>query len=248
MEKPRAALFDLDDTLAETFQPPSAEMLDRLVRLRALMPVAIITGRDFARVEPGFLPVISAGAVAGSLFIMPESAALCLGWDGTQWAEEYSFDLTDEQRSHIRNAVQESLEETHALEGLPVFGEQFIEKRGQVAFAALGFEVPTDLKYTWDPEHTRRRTLQHAIAAKLPEFDVFLGGATSIDITHKGVNKAHGVRWLSARLQLPTSSMLYVGDALYPGGNDTVVLETGVPTRQTSGPSETLGIIDELLS
>jgi hypothetical protein len=42
--------------------------------------------------------------------------------------------------------------------------------------------------------------------------------------------------------------MLYIGDALFPGGNDEVVKETGIETRQTSGPEETARIIRELLA
>ena len=42
--------------------------------------------------------------------------------------------------------------------------------------------------------------------------------------------------------------MLFVGDAIYEGGNDFVVAESGVQTRSTSGPEETLGIIEELIA
>ena len=41
--------------------------------------------------------------------------------------------------------------------------------------------------------------------------------------------------------------MLYLGDALYAGGNDSVVIPTGIQTRQVNGPDDTAGIIDELL-
>ena len=40
--------------------------------------------------------------------------------------------------------------------------------------------------------------------------------------------------------------MLYVGDALYPGGNDAAVIPTGIRTISTSGPVETESIIDDL--
>jgi hypothetical protein len=42
--------------------------------------------------------------------------------------------------------------------------------------------------------------------------------------------------------------MLYVGDALYPGGNDEVVILTGVQTRAVANPTETETIIDEILA
>ena len=64
----------------------------------------------------------------------------------------------------------------------------------------------------------------------------------------KGVNKSIGVLWLSKHLDIPAADMLYVGDAFYEGGNDAAVIPTGVQTRDTSGPAETLTIIDDLLT
>jgi hypothetical protein len=81
----------------------------------------------------------------------------------------------------------------------------------------------------------------------LPEFDVKTGGSTSIDVTRPGINKAYGVRKISEHLGIPIGEMLYIGDALFPGGNDAVVKETGIPTQQTSGPDETAEMIRALL-
>jgi HAD superfamily hydrolase (TIGR01484 family) len=179
---------------------------------------------------------------------MPEGSALCFGWENGAWVERYGSSLTDEDRDIITKAIEQSIEETGALEGLPVFGQRFLEKRAQVAFAALGIDVPHDLKYTWDPDNERRLKLHAAVAEKLPQFEVTMGGATSIDIMKKGVNKSLGVRWLSEHLGISAREMLYVGDAFYESGNDAPVIPTGIQTRQTTGPAETLTIIDDLLT
>jgi HAD superfamily hydrolase (TIGR01484 family) len=244
---PRAILFDLDDTLAESFETPSKEMIERVLRLLARVPVAIVTGRDFPWMARDFLPQIARSGLTDRFFVFPEGAAQCLQWDGTEWKELYGESLSEEDRERIQRAIVESAEETGVLVGLPVFGERFVQKRAMIAFAALGRDVPRDLKYSWDPDNTKRAALRDAIAAKLPEFDVLMGGATSTDITKKGVNKSYGVRWLAQHLSIPAAEMLYVGDALYPGGNDYVVIDTGIQTRSTKGPEETKKIIDELL-
>lgn len=248
MQCPKAALFDLDDTLVETFEAPSPEMLQGILRMLDLMPLAIITGRDFPWMESDFLPQMVHSRNIGRFFVFPEGAAQCRWWDGREWKELYGWALTDDERTRIKKAIAECVEETGVLKGLPVFGEQYVDKKAMIAFAALGLEVPRDLKYSWDPGNVRRAKLRDAIAVKLPEYDVLMGGATSTDVTKKGVNKSHGVRWLSEHLHIPPQEMLYVGDALYPGGNDYVVIETGIQTRSTSGPKETLGIIEELLA
>ena len=112
----------------------------------------------------------------------------------------------------------------------------------------IGRDVPTETKKTWDPGNAKRHFLAHAVQERLPEYDVVLGGATTLDVTMRGVNKAYGVEWLSKTLGIPAPEMFYVGDALYPDGNDEPVIATGIQVRGTSGPAETEKIIDELLA
>jgi phosphomannomutase len=56
------------------------------------------------------------------------------------------------------------------------------------------------------------------------------------------------VRRLSEITHQPISAMLYIGDALFPGGNDEIVKETGIETRQVGGPAETTEVIEEMLT
>src|SRR3989344_7146983 len=247
MQCPKAVFFDLDDTLAPSFENPSPEIVGKLLAVLDSLPVAIITGRDFPWMARDFLPQIARSPHVERFFVFPEGAAQCLQWNGSEWRELDADSITDAERQVINGAILESVKETGVLEGLPVHGEQLVQKKAMVAFAALGMQVPADLKYSWDPGNTRRTKLRDAIAKKLPAYDVMMGGATSTDVTKKGVNKAYGVRWLSERLGVPPAGLLYVGDALYPGGNDYVVVPSGIVTRATKGPAETLKIIDELL-
>ena len=50
------------------------------------------------------------------------------------------------------------------------------------------------------------------------------------------------------KLHKNPADMIYVGDALYEGGNDTVVIPTGVHARSVSGPAGTETLIDEMLA
>ena len=130
MQCPKAALFDLDETLAESFKPPALEMTARPEELLDLLPIAVITGRTFSWVEPDFLPLIVDSPHVDRFFVFPESSAQCLQWDGGSWKSLYTFTIEDKERVRIRTAVQESLAETKAIEGLPRFGEQFLDKNG----------------------------------------------------------------------------------------------------------------------
>lgn len=248
MECPKAALFDLDETLAASFESPSDEIVAKLLKVLERVPTAIITGRDFAWMNKDFLPRVVKSAPPNRFFVLAEGAAQCEVWDGSAWKELYGDSLPEKDRARIEKAIRESVTETRALEGLPVYGEQFVHRRAAVAFASLGWQVPREMRKTWDPENKRRSALRDAIVKKLPEFDVLMGGATTIDVTKKGVNKARGVRWLAEHLKCTPQEMVYVGDALFPGGNDYVVIATDIHVRATSGPAETLKIIDELLA
>jgi hydroxymethylpyrimidine pyrophosphatase-like HAD family hydrolase len=81
----------------------------------------------------------------------------------------------------------------------------------------------------------------------MPEFSIATGGSTSIDITRKGITKAYGINRLAELTGIAVADMLYVGDALDEGGNDSVVKATGVPTHPVFGPEETAGLLAALL-
>ncbi|RJQ35621.1 HAD-IIB family hydrolase [Candidatus Parcubacteria bacterium] len=245
---PRAVIFDIDDTLTESFKPPKPEMLAKLVSLLDVMPVAIMSAAGFPRVEKEFLPELSKSPNLKNLYIFPNSTAECYVWNGSIWDRVYDNELSEEERARIKNAITESVRETGILNDVFPKGPQMIDRGAQIAFAALGLDASDEAKKTWDVDKTKRDALKKTIAGKIPGFEILIGGRTTIDITKKGINKSHGVGWLSKHLALEPREMLYVGDALYRGGNDSVVIPTGVKTVSTSGPEETLDIIDELLN
>ena len=244
MQCPKAILFDLDETLAESFQPLESDMLVRLNKLASVRPVAIISGAGFARIEQN---VLSRLPDAGRLYLFPNSSTQCYTFKNGTWEMEYNLALTESEREHIRGALSEALEEMPLLKGTTSYGIQISDREAQVAFTAVGLDAPAEVKAGWDPDKFKRRAIIEYLQKKIPDFDILIGGASTIDVTHKGINKAHGVEWLANHLQVPLQEMLYVGDAVYPGGNDEVVIPTGIETRAVAGPEDTLKIIDELL-
>jgi len=247
MTKPKAALFDLDETLAESKQPITDEIRALVSALASTMPVGIISGGKFEvlvtnigdRIDPEF---------RNGLYLLPTCGAAMYAWDGAYTAV-YQELLTSEEEAAIGAAITEAIEETGVIDlDVPSYGER-VELRGsQVTLSALGQQAPIEAKKAWDPDRTKRPILREAIARRLPNFDVKTGGSTSVDITKPGINKAYGVRKFAEHHSFLPEEMFYVGDALFPGGNDEVVKETGIETRQTSGPLETADIIRELLS
>ena len=245
---PKAALFDLDETLSRTLQAPEPEMTARLLELHRHVPVAILTGRDFDHIQTDFLDSLASAPQVSGLYVLASGCSEGYGVQSGLWERLFFFELSGEEKAMIRVAVDASVAETNILQGLPCFGERYVDKGSMISFAMLGVPIPPEVKRSWDPGNAKRSVLWKSVCSKLPNFDVAMGGMTAIDITKKGINKAYGVRWLSEHLSIPVADMLYVGDALFPGGNDQVVTQTGIPTRATDGPEETLGILDELLA
>ena len=66
-----------------------------------------------------------------------------------------------------------------------------------------------------------------------------MGGSTSIDVTKPGIDKAYGIRKLQDRLGISLKEMIFIGDALFVGGNDYPAVEAGVVSIPVRGPSET---------
>ncbi|MBI5004335.1 HAD-IIB family hydrolase [Candidatus Kaiserbacteria bacterium] len=246
---PRAILFDLDETLAESFQPPTPAMLDRFERLLAIVPTAIITGGSYLRIEHDFLSVLRAHANLSNLFLFPNSSAECFLFKNESWGLEYSIGaLTPEEKEHIIDTLLQTVAEIPDFKDAPFFGNRIIDRGVQIAYTVVGLDAPQEIKMAWDPDRSKRLRFCEVLGAKLPDFEVLVGGASTVDVTRKGMDKAYGVQWLSKRLDIPVDQMLYIGDALFPGGNDYVVIPTGIHTQIVNGPEETAKIIDELLT
>ena len=244
-------MFDLDGTLApskSTLEPAMAEVLTRLIEKKK---VAVISGGSYAQFQEQFLKAFPTDSkFLSNLFVMPVSGSCLYTWNGF-WEMQYAENLSPAEKMKIRVALGEALDEA-LKEGIyaepkEVYGETIEDRGSQITFSALGQKAPLNVKESWDPDRTKRREIEKILAPKIPEFDVVIGGMTSIDITHLGVNKAYGIKNIEEFLKLGPGKILFVGDGLFPGGNDFPAESTGVDFKQVSGPAETLGIIESWL-
>ncbi len=77
---------------------------------------------------------------------------------------------------------------------------------------------------------------------------VALGGTTSIDVTKSGIDKAYGIGKLRDTLGIAITEMIFVGDALFPGGNDYPAKEAGVVSIQVRDPDESKRVIEAIIA
>jgi len=64
----------------------------------------------------------------------------------------------------------------------------------------------------------------------------------------RGIDKAYGIRKLRDILGISLKEMIFIGDALFPGGNDYPVEEAGVVSIPVRGPNETKRVTETIIA
>ena len=243
--KTKLVIFDLDGTLTQSKSPMEANVGSLLVELLKISKVAIISGGGFPQFQTQFLSALPGDAEnMTNLYLLPTSGTRLYVWRGS-WREEYAMNLSQGEKEKIMIALNSSLISSKYEKPAQMYGDLIEDRGSQITFSALGQKAPFNLKYAWDPDRSKRNKIATTLSAKIPEFDVRIGGATSIDVTRRGVNKAYGIRRLEEFLKLKPEEIIFVGDALFYGGNDYPAKATGVDCIQVKGPEETAKIIGD---
>jgi phosphomannomutase len=231
-------VFDLDGTLTPSKSPMEPDIAEVFIKLLEKTKIAVISGGNYPQFQIQFLGSLPTGATSlTNLLLLPTSGTRLYTWRGS-WNEQYAEHLAPREKEKIMMAFNQSLQEAGYIQPVKTYGPLFEDRGSQVTFSAIGQQAPVDLKKAWDPDHTKRENIIKFLQPKIPEFDIHIGGGTSIDVTHRGVNKAYGIRKLEEFLKIGHEKMIFVGDLLFPGGNDYPVKATGVDCIQVSGPEE----------
>src|ERR1022692_4074263 len=209
-------VFDLDGTLAESKSSLDAEMSALLHDLLGIVKVAVISGGDWPQFEKQLLSNLPHDERLVNLYILPTCGTKFFQYAG-DWKKIYEEDFKIEK----------------------VWGEQIEDRGSQITFSALGQQAPLKEKLKWDPDHTKRKKIKAILDKSIPEFSVRTGGSTSIDITKPGIDKAYGIRKLRDLLGISLKEMIFIGDALYVGGNDYPAEQAGVVSIPVKDPDET---------
>ncbi|MGA9417753.1 MAG: HAD hydrolase family protein, partial [Candidatus Cybelea sp.] len=158
----------------------------------------------------------------------------------------YSDDLTDDEKRKIEDALNQAVTQS-GFQPQESWGERIEDRGTQITYSALGQQAPLEAKAKWDPDFAKRQKIKSILDGLLPNFSVRLGGTTSIDVTRPGIDKAYGIRKLRDVLKVPIAEMLFIGDALFPGGNDYPAKEAGADSIQVRDPDECKRVIETII-
>jgi HAD superfamily hydrolase (TIGR01484 family) len=239
--------FDLDGTLALSKQALDDEMADLLAQLTQVAMVDIISGGDWPQFEKQVVSRMPDSANLDHFVIQPTTGTKLYRHKDGRWERIFADLFSDEEGKKIRDCLTAAVAQAGYADE-QTWGEQIEDRGSQITFSALGQQAPLDAKEKWDPDHAKRKKLQAILQEMLPDLSINIGGTTSIDITRKGVDKAYGLRKLSENVGLRIEEMLFLGDAIFPGGNDYPAKGMGMDTVRVRDVDETKSVVTGLIA
>jgi len=247
--KRRITIFDLDGTLAKSKSKLDKEMATLICELLRQGYVAVTSGCSFQQFETQFLSKLPKRANLRNLYLFPTCSASGYYYDirRGRFSRAYTNLISKHATERIVRSFEIVFKEIGYIRPEKMYGEIFENRGSQLTFSALGQKAPLRIKQKWDPNQKKRLRIRRHLKRHLPNFEITIGGTTSIDVTKKGVNKTLCVKKLKKRLNVEQKNMLYVGDALFRGGNDYVMKSTGIKCISVSDPEETKTLIRKII-
>ena len=240
--------FDKDDTLCPAKNKADSEMAQLFSQLLDKYKVVITTGAMFEYIEYQMLSELSEKVNLENLFLFPTNAAKMFQYQWWKWCEKYAMKLSSGEVDNITNTLNRAIIDLE-LQPKKVWGEIVENRWGtQITYSALWQKAPLKEKKDWDLDKKKRSKIVDYIKDELKDFSIWILGTTSIDVIKKWMDKSYGVNKMIELYGFKKEEILYVWDALFPGGNDYVVVKTWIDTKKVDSPEDTKKIIKELLT
>ena len=248
--------FDLDGTLAPSKSPLPDRMGEALEHLLKKYHVCVISGGKFGQFEKQLLTNLKADpSELERLHIMPTCGTRYMRYSGAkkEWETVYAEDFTPAEKQKIISNLAKVVKDL-GYEEKKVYGETIEDRGSQITWSALGQDIVdhlgmegVKLKEDWDADNKKKNHIRDVVAELIPEFEVRVGGVTSIDITKPGIDKAYGMRKLMEALEIGKDEILFIGDRLQEGGNDFPVKAYGIDCLEISKWEETALVVESIV-
>ncbi len=234
MNRKKVIIADMDNTLCESCRPISDEIaqeIDRIVGSGYIF--AVISGS-----KPEHIYEQVARYLDASIHLLGNSGTRCYFGNKNGIKEIFSDNLSSASRIKIRKALEGLCKEFNLI---PLTSkEDQIQDRGtQITFSVLGRNASHDLKEAYDTNAGKRKKFMEWLSPRLRDFEVRIGGTTSIDITKKGRDKGVCIKEFCKRNGVEARECLFFGDSIYAGGNDYSI-KGFIDYVSVKNPEETL--------
>ena len=185
--------FDMDDTIAVTKSPISDRMVQAFESILENYDVCIISGGNYKLFHKQFIDRLSIPVEKlYRIHLLPTCGTRYYRYDSaiSDWSIQYTEDLTEAEKKTIKSVLESSAKKAGYWCESPA-GEVIEDRESQITFSGLGQEAAASDKYAWDPTTEKRHKIRSIALSELPDLEVRIGGTTSIDVTRKGIDKAH---------------------------------------------------------
>ncbi len=248
--------FDLDGTLAPSKSPAPDKIVELLNQLLDKYHVCVISGGKFEQFQKQLLTSLKVTPEKlVKLHIMPTCGTRYYHFDiiKREWEQVYAEDFTDPEKKKIISALKETIDQLGYWEK-KVYGEIIEDRGSQITLSILGQDIVdelgekgVELKENWDPDNKKKRKIRDLAAGMIPQFEVRVGGLTSIDVTKPGIDKAYGMKKLMELLGVSKEEVFFIGDRLTEGGNDYPVKAMGIDCMEISHWQETALVVEAVI-
>ena len=247
MNAKKVIVSDLDGTLTESKSLISREMADVICRLLRKHFLAVVSGGSYKQFQKQFLSGLTCGTLElSNLSLFPTNGSTCYIYESGHWKQIYNEPLSDDERSLIIKSLDDAIKES-GVDLTGAYGEIIEDRGSQVTFSGGGQDAPIEEKKKWDPEGIKRQAIVNILKKKISQFEIRINSTSSIDITKKGIDKAYAIGKIKELLHVEDDDIIFIGDALYKGGNDSAVKKTAVDFIQEDGPVQTMEFLEQYL-
>lgn len=246
LNKVKVIAFDLDGTLSRSKEKITPRIADLLNKLSLKRKVAIISGASFEQYNKQILPYIEPNE---NFILLPlegserfEYSRKTEKWEMT-FKKVFPTDIKKDVVNVLNNIINSGKYDIPSIhEG------SYIEDRDtEIAFSALGQNAHSKEKENWDKDHKKRDKIKKEIEEQVPNVAVTIGGTTTVEILTKGWSKAVGLTYYTKQYRYNNENILFIGDAIFPGGNDYSVAQLNINNIKVNNPNDTEEIIEKIL-
>lgn len=224
-----AFFFDMDGTLTQSKTEIDDKYVKALLRLAFKYPVIIVSGASLGQMIKQL--------IVSNITYLSQNGNLAIDKNGNMlWNNElYEHEVADIHK-HINQLSYATSVPNDAVH---------VQDRGcQVSFSLVGHDADQAIKNEYDPNRSRRLSMLKVFPFVHDTLTVSVGGTTCLDYTQKNGTKGKNVQRYIDMFEL--KNPVYVGDALFPGGNDSTVV--GVcDTLAVSSVQETYDFIKQYI-
>jgi len=230
---------DVDNTITESCQIVEDRMARQIDALHESNLFAFISGTNMENL----FKMISS-RLKTPHYLLSNTGTRCYYIQNRETHQIYADEFLPNQKKEIISALENLIK----IEGLVPLASDNIQDRGsQITLSILGRSAPKESKDNYDSTMEKRKRFAEYLSKIIPDYDIHIGGTTSLDITRKGIDKRYGLKRFVANYGLSLKNITFFGDKLMEGGNDYPVKGL-VKCVSVKNPSETYEKFKEIYS